>query len=67
MFSCSGSAVVEQSINHPKVKGSNLAVTDTQREKKLSQLYMKESDMFSCSGKTISSSSQSQELESSHH
>jgi hypothetical protein len=52
MLSCSGSAVVEQSNHHSKAKGSNLAPTDTRREK-LSQHYMKESDMFSCSGSAV--------------
>jgi hypothetical protein len=52
MFSCSGSAVVKQSTHHPKAKGSKLATSVVQREK-LSQQYMKESDMFSCSGSAV--------------
>ncbi len=53
LVSRSGSTVVEQSTHHPKAKSWNLATTDIRREKKLSQQYMKESDLFSCSGSAV--------------
>ncbi len=53
LVSRSGSTVVKQLTPHPKAKGLILATTDLRREKKLSQQYMKESDMFSCSGSAV--------------